>query len=101
MVFKFSLRKLLRQDICILILRGNLLQQHNAPLNTIFEMVVPDVNMLGPVMEYWINREFYATLVIKMYHRQIHMMTKQTKNYLPHPDRLTCSLTGYHVLCLG
>ena len=63
-------------------------------------MVVSDVNILGPVMEYWINREFYATLVIKMYHHQIHLMTKQTNKYLPHPYGFTCSLTSYHVLRL-
>ena len=54
-VFEFSLCKHILQDICILILRGNVMQQHNAPLNTISEMVELDVNMLGPVMEYRIN----------------------------------------------
>ena len=50
--FKFSLRNHLRQDICILISRWNVVQQHNVPMNTISEMVVLDVKMLGPVMEY-------------------------------------------------
>ena len=56
-------------------------------------MVVPDVNMLGPVMEYWIKREFNENLVITMYQRQIYMMTKQTNMYLPHLYDLTCNLT--------
>ena len=80
----------------LLILCGNVLQQHNAPLNTISEMVVPDINILGPVMEYQINREFYETVVITMYHYLIHLMTKKTNKYLPHLDGLTCRLTGYN-----
>ena len=64
-------------------------------------MVVPDVYMLGPVMEYWINQEVYATLVIIMYHHHIHLMTKKTNKYLPHLDGITCRLTGCHVLCLS
>ena len=64
-------------------------------------MVVSNVNMLGPVMEYWINQQIYATLVITMYQRRIHLMTKQTNKYLPHLDGLTCYLTSCHVLCLG
>ena len=64
-------------------------------------MVVPDVYVLGPLMENMINQEFNATLIITMYHRWIHLMTKQTKKYLPHPDGLTCNLTSCHVLYLG
>ena len=64
-------------------------------------MVVLDVYMLGPIMEYQINREFNATLVITMYHRQIHLMTKQTNQNIPHPYGITCILTGCHVLYLS
>ena len=88
MVFEFSFSHHLHQDVCILILHGNVLQQHNVPLNAISEMVVTDINMLGPVMEYRINWEFYATLVITMYHRRIHLMNKQTNKYIPHQDGL-------------
>ena len=70
-------------------------------MNRISEMLVTDVKMLGPVMEYWINWEFYATLFITMYHRRIHLMTKETDKYLPHPDGLTCSLNNCLVLCLS
>ena len=47
-------------------------------MNTISEMVVLDVYVLGPIMEYWINQEFNSTLVITMYHSRIHLRTKQT-----------------------
>ena len=52
MVFEFALGERLHQNTYILILHGNVLKQHNVSLNTISEMGVPDVNMLGPVMEY-------------------------------------------------
>ena len=64
-------------------------------------MVVPDVYVLGPVMEYLINRDFNATLVITMYHSRIHLRTKQTNQDLSHLDGLTCNFTCFHALCLG
>ena len=66
------------------------------PLHTISEMVILDINMLGPVMKKLINQEFDATLVITMYHCRIHLLTKQTNKYLPHPDGLTCRLTAMY-----
>ena len=93
MVFEFSPSEYLRQIIYILIFHGNLLKEHASAMHAIFEFVVPDVYVVGPIMKHYINREFNATLVITMYHFRIHLRTKQTNQDLSHPDSLTCSLT--------
>ena len=78
MVFEFSPGEHLRQNIFILIFHGNVLKQPYSSLHLIFEMMVPDIYVLGPIMKHRINREFNATLIITMKHFRIHLRTKQT-----------------------
>ena len=71
MVFEFSPGERLRQNVCILILRRNVLKQHDLPLHTISDMMIPDINMFRSIMKHRINPEFNATLIITMYHCRI------------------------------
>ena len=41
-------------------------------------MVIPDVNVLGPVMKKWIPKEFDTSLIIAVDRGWIHPMTKQS-----------------------
>ena len=56
----------------------NIQQQHDPLDRTVLEMVIPDINVLGPVMKNWILREFDTTLIIAVDHGWIHPMTKQS-----------------------
>ena len=57
----------LRQNVCYLLIRGNVLEFHNSFLNPISDEVILDPNVFGPVMKYMILREFDITLIITLY----------------------------------
>jgi hypothetical protein len=40
-------------------------------METIFDEVIPDVNVIWPIMKYWIPRQFDATPIITMYDGRI------------------------------
>ena len=98
--FELAPGERLRQDVGILILRGNIWKHHDSPLNTISDMMVPDVDVFGPIMKYWISRELNAALVITVDHCRLQMQPEQTCEDLPHPNSLACSQTCCHVLGL-
>jgi hypothetical protein len=64
------------QNICNLLIYGNILKLHFSLLDPILDEVVSDLNMLGPVMEYWILQEFDTTHIIAVYHRRLQLLIK-------------------------
>ena len=66
MIFKFAPGERLHQNVCILIFHRNVLKQHDLPLHTISDMMIPDIYMLRSIMKHRIKREFNATLIITM-----------------------------------
>jgi hypothetical protein len=63
----------LGQNIYNLLIYGNILKLHYSLLDPIPDEVIFDLNMLGPVMEYWILREFDTTLIIAVYHHRLQL----------------------------
>jgi hypothetical protein len=55
---------------------GNVLELDFSLLDPISYEVISDLNMLGPVMEYYILREFDTSLIITVYHRGIQILIK-------------------------
>jgi hypothetical protein len=64
------------QNICNLLICGNILKLDCSLLDPISDEVIYDLNMLGPVMEYWILREFDTTLIITVYHHRLQLLIK-------------------------
>ena len=67
----------LRQNVCYLLIRGNVLRFYNSLLDPISDEVVSDTNMLGPIMEYRILRELNTTLFVSLYHCRTQLQIKQ------------------------
>jgi hypothetical protein len=74
--YKLSFLQGLGQSICNLLICGNILKLHCSFLDPILNEVIFYLNMLGPVMEYCILREFDTTLIITVYHRRLQLLTK-------------------------
>ena len=70
------------------------------PLNPVSDEMVPYLDMFRPVVEYWILREFDATLIITVNRSRPQLSTKQSNQQLAKLDGLTTGLTNRHVLCL-
>ena len=51
---KLALKQSFDEDACHLVIRGDILELHNPPLNIVHDEAVPDLNVLGPVMKHWI-----------------------------------------------
>jgi hypothetical protein len=66
----------LGQNICNLLIYGNILKLHCSFLDPIPDEVIYDLNMLGHVMEYWILKYFDTTLIIGVYHRKPQLLIK-------------------------
>jgi hypothetical protein len=64
------------QNMCNLLICGNVMKLHCSLLDPILDEVIYDLNMLGPVMEFWILREFDTTLIITVYHRRLQLLIK-------------------------
>ena len=47
------------------------------PLNKIFDMVVPDLNVIGAVVKHWIFRELDGALIITIYDCGLRPLTEQ------------------------
>jgi hypothetical protein len=99
-VYMFAPWQGLGENNCNLVICRYILQLNYPSLNPITNEVVPDLNMLRPIMKHWILREFYATLIITVNDDQWHLLTKQTNQYLTKPNGLATGLTGRHILCL-
>jgi hypothetical protein len=56
------------ENVCNLLICGDILELDCSLLDPISDEVIFDLNMLGPVMEYWILIEFDTTLIIIVYH---------------------------------
>jgi hypothetical protein len=66
----------LGENICYLIIYRYILQLNYLSLNLVTNEVVPDLNMLRPVMKHWILIEFYATLIITVNDSRRHLLTE-------------------------
>ena len=66
----------LRQNVCYLLIRGNVLEFHNSLLDPISDEVILDVDMLGPLMKHRILRELNTALIVTMNHRRPQLKIK-------------------------
>ena len=84
MVFKFAPSECLRQNMCILIFRGNVLKQYYSPLHTIFEMVVLDIYVLGLIMKQY-NALFSqeSVALYQLSHIDLDKIDQHLANFLP------------------
>ena len=93
-------REGLGKDISNLVISRYILQLHCSSLNPITDEVIPDLNVLWPIVKHWIIIELNATLIIAINDSRSKMSTKQPHQQLAKPNSLTTSLTCYHVLRL-
>jgi hypothetical protein len=63
-VLKLHTRQRLGHHICNLLICANVLELYNSPLHDITNVVIPDFYVLQLIMEHWVLRQLYATLVI-------------------------------------
>jgi hypothetical protein len=63
-VLKLYTRQRLGQHICNLFICANIFELYNSPLHHIMNVVIPDLYVLLIIMEHWVLRHLYATLVI-------------------------------------
>ena len=78
--------KRLHRDIYNLLIRRNVLQCHSSSLNIITDEMVPDLNVLRPVMKHWILRELNATMIVAVDHRRPKLLIKQIYQKLAKPQ---------------
>ena len=93
-------REGLGKDIINLIISRYVLQLHRSSMNPITDEVVPDLNVLRPVVKHRILKELNATLIIAINDSQSKLSTKQPHQQLAEPNSLTTGLTCCHVLRL-
>jgi hypothetical protein len=74
--YKLLFKQGFGQDIYNLLIYGNILKLDYSLLDPVSDEMIYDINMLGPVMEYWILREFDTTLIITIYHHRIQILVK-------------------------
>ena len=88
-VHKLSLRQSFGEDVRNLLIYEDILELHSPSLNNVPNEVVLDLNVLGPVMKYWILREFDATLIITVNDCQVQLLIKYPCGHLVKPYGLT------------
>lgn len=90
----------LGQNISCLLYR-HALESDFTHLNTISNMMVLDLNVLGAVMKHWIVREIDVTLIIIVYDCGLQFLTEQPNKWLHQPYGLPSRQAGSHVLGLN
>jgi hypothetical protein len=63
-VLKLHMRQRLGQHICNLLIYANILDLYSSPLHHITNVVILYLYVLRLIMEHWVLRHLYATLVI-------------------------------------
>jgi hypothetical protein len=63
-VLKLHTRQRLGQYICNLVICANILELYSSPLHHITNVVISDLYVLRLIMEHWVLRHLYTTLVI-------------------------------------
>ena len=66
----------LGENVCNLLIYGNILELDNFLLDPVLDEAIFDFIMLGLVMEHWILKEFDTTLIIAVNHRRGQLLTK-------------------------
>jgi hypothetical protein len=64
------------QNVCNLLICGNILKLNCSLLYPVSDEVIHDLNMIVPVMEYRILKEFDTTLIITVYHHGVQLLFK-------------------------
>jgi hypothetical protein len=64
------------QNICNLLICGNILKLDCSLLDPVLNEMISNINMLEPIMEYWILREFDTTMIITVYHHGMQLLIK-------------------------
>jgi hypothetical protein len=96
--YKLASSQSLSEDVHYLLI-GRYKLKVNCPfLNIVSDEVIYNFDVLGPVMENWILKEFYATLIVTLNHRGPQLHTKYPNQQLAKPYGLTTGLTGFHIL---
>ena len=95
-----ALRHGLGENICHLVISRHICQSNCTSLNPVSDKMVPDLDMLRPVVKYRILREFDTTLIITIDRSRPQLLTKQSDQQLAKPNGLTTGLTSLHVLRL-
>jgi hypothetical protein len=61
----------LGEDIYNFLVHKNVLKSYYSLLNPVFDEVVHDLNMFGPIMKHYILKDFDATLIVTVNHNNV------------------------------
>jgi len=98
---EFDLSWGLQQNIGALYIRPNAMEPSCSSMYHIPDKVVPDVYMLGAIIEHRIPQQSNPPLVVTEDHDGIHHVSKQLTKELPQPGRFTRGHTRSYVFGLG
>jgi hypothetical protein len=96
---KLYLGQRLRQNICSLLINGDVLENHFYPLDFITKKINLDLNVFQPVMEHRVLLELHTDLIITIYHGRIKHLIKQSRNQLTGPHCFRTSITSCNIFC--
>jgi hypothetical protein len=90
----------LHQNIRNLQIWKNILKNHCFHLNTVFEEMVLNVDILRAIMNQWILIDHDATLIVTVHYNRFQHLIDQLCYQLAKPYGLTTSRIGCYILCL-
>jgi hypothetical protein len=99
--YKFSSPQSFSEVFCYLLNNGYKLKLNCPSLNIIPDKVISNLYVFRPVMENWILKEFYATLIVRINHHGPQLHTKYPNQQLVKPYGLIDGLIGFHILNLN